>query len=486
MDRERKDVLSTLFGLLAVWTYFKYTRASSAKYYLFTVCFFVLGLMAKPMVVSLPCIFLLLDIWPLQRWQLWRIDDHATVTFKPRATTRILLEKVPFVLLSAVFSVVAIIAQSRAQTIPNSEVLPFSSRVANALVGYHLYLEKLFAPVKLAVFYPHPGSWRPTVVVVSAFLLFVITLVAIVYRRHYPWLLVGWLWFIITLIPVIGLIQVGWQSMADRYTYIPSIGIFLMAVWSIPTTHQPLALRTWVVAACAVVAALAVMTRIQASYWKDSRTLFTHADQVTQGNYVAHQNLGVVLETEQHDLDGALELYRKAEKEIPKFARTTIHGTIASVLLRQGRNEEALAEARQALNIDPSSTTGCNSMGLVMRANGEDKEAAKYFQLAIKSDPENYEAHINYGMTMVKIRNWDEAIAHLAPIARLLPRRFIARTYLARALAGRGDFEQAIAELQQILEMKPDSRVARETLREIESKQRQRQFDFNLSPFQQR
>jgi len=124
----------------------------------------VLGLMAKPMLVSLPCILLLLDIWPLRRWKLWRIDDQATVTFDPKATTRLLLEKIPLVVLSAIFSIVAFISQSRAQTIPNGELLPLSSRVANAIVGYHMYLEKLFAPVKLAVFYPHPGYWRPTVV----------------------------------------------------------------------------------------------------------------------------------------------------------------------------------------------------------------------------------------------------------------------------------------------------------------------------------
>ena len=207
---ERKDVLSTFLGLLAIWAYFKYARDSSPRQYLLMICLFGLALMAKPMLVSLPCILLLLDIWPLRRWRLWRIDDQIPVTFKSKATIRILLEKVPLVALSAIFSIVALLSQSRgADVCPNGELLPLSSRVANAIVGYHLYLEKLFAPVKLAVFYPHPGYWRPTVIAASAFLLLVITLVAILYRRQYPWLLVGWLWFIVTLIPVIGLIQVG-------------------------------------------------------------------------------------------------------------------------------------------------------------------------------------------------------------------------------------------------------------------------------------
>ena len=145
------------------------------------------------------------------------------------------------------------------------------------------------------------------------FLLLVITLVAILYRRKYPWLLVGWLWFVVTLIPVIGLIQVGMQSFADRYTYIPSIGIFIMLVWSIPAAHKPVALRAWVIAACAVIVALTVMTWVQASYWKDRRTLFTHAAEVTQGNYIAHQSLAVQLETE-HDLEGALNSTKKPQR----------------------------------------------------------------------------------------------------------------------------------------------------------------------------
>ena len=470
---ERKDVLSTFFGLLAVWAYFKYTRESSVRYYLLMLCLFGLGLMAKPMLVSLPCILLLLDIWPLRRWKLWQIGDEATVTFEPKATTQLLLEKVPLVVLSAIFCIVTFISQSRAHTISGGELLPLSSRVANAIVGYYLYVEKLFAPVKLAVFYPYPGHWRLRVIAASAFLLLVITLVAMVYRRRYPWLLVGWLWFIITLIPVIGLIQVGSQSIADRYTYIPSIGIFIMAVWSIPTTYKSITLRAWIVAACAVIATLTLMTRVQASYWKDSRTLFTHADRVTQNNYVAHQNLGWLLDTEHHDLEGALELYRTAAKERPKFARTRIHETIANVLLRQGRFQEALDEARQAIKLDPFSTSAANSMGLILLTNEENVEAAKYFQLAVQFDPGNLEAQINYGTTLVKLSRWDEAIAHLAPVVRLLPERVLPRTCLARALASRGDFEQAIAQLKQILELKPNYKFAQDTLREIESEQKQ-------------
>ncbi len=464
---ERKDVLSTFFGLLALWAYSKYARAPSIKKYLLVVCLFVLGLMAKPMLVSFPFILLLLDIWPLRRWRLWRIDDQEAVALEPKPTNRILVEKVPLLIIAAIFSVIAFVSQGAAKNISNSEALPFSGRVANAIVGYVLYLEKLIVPVKLAVFYPHPGHWRLTVVALSALLLLITTAVAILYRRQLPWLLIGWLWFIVTLIPVIGLIQIGWQSIADRYTYVPSIGIFIMAAWSIPATGGVFATRALIVIVCTIVAALSVLSWQQASYWKDSRTLFAHAARVTHGNYIAHENLGNALEAEKN-LDGALKLYRLSANERPKYAKTKIHENIANVLLQEQRNEDALAELRYAIHLNPQSSTAFNSMGSIMLIDGRINDAANYFQTAVKLDPDNLAAVINYGMTLVKLGRWNEAIAQLAPVARAAPNRIVARTYFARALAGRGDFDEAIAQLQQILRMKPDFGPARDALQQIQ------------------
>ena len=309
------------------------------------------------------------------------------------------------------------------RTISNSEALPFSGRVANAIVGYVLYLEKLFVPTNLAVFYPHPGHWRLTVVATSALLLLFITAVAILYRRQLPWLLIGWLWFIVTLIPVIGLVQVGWQSIADRYTYIPSIGIFIMAAWSIPATKCRSRRVHLLRLSCAIVAAFSVLTWQQASHWKNSRTLFAHAAQVTHGNYIAHENLGNALEAEKN-LDGALELYRLSANERPKYAKTKIHENIANVLLQQQRNEDALAELKYAIDLNPHSSTAFNSMGSIMLIDGRINDAANYFQTAVKFDPDNLAAVINYGMTLVKLGRWNEAIAQLAPVARAAPDRY--------------------------------------------------------------
>jgi protein O-mannosyl-transferase len=463
---ERKDVLSTFFGLLALCAYLKYASAPSIKKYLLVICLFVLGLMAKPMLVSFPFILLALDIWPLRRWKLWQIDDPKGFAPESKATKGILLEKVPLFLIAAIFSLIAVFSQGAAKNISNSEALPFFSRVTNAIVGYVLYLEKLFVPTNLAVFYPHPGHWRLSVVATSALLLFLITAVAIMYRRQFPWLLIGWIWFIITLIPVIGLIQVGWQSIADRYTYIPSIGIFMMAAWSTPATGSALASRASIAIVGLIIAAFSFLTWEQVSYWKNSRTLFAHAAQVTQGNYIAHENLGNALEADKN-LDGALQLYRLSANERPMYAKTKIHENIANVLIQQQRNEDALAELRYAVELDPHSSTAFNSMGSIMLIEGRLTDAANYFQTAVQFDPDNLAAVINYGITLVKLGRWNDAIAQLAPVVRAAPDRIMARTYFARALAGRGDFNKAIAELEQILRMKPDFGPARDALRQI-------------------
>jgi tetratricopeptide (TPR) repeat protein len=468
---ERKDVLSTFFGLLALWAYSKYARAPSIKKYLLVVCLFVLGLMAKPMLVSFPFILLFLDVWPLRRWRPWQIDDQEGAVPDPKPTKRILLEKVPLLIIAAIFSVIAFASQGAAKNISNGEALPFSSRVGNAIVGYVLYLEKLILPLKLAVFYPHPGHWRLTVVATSALLLLVVTAIAILYRLEFPWLLVGWLWFVVTLGPVIGLIQIGWQSIADRYTYIPSIGIFIMAAWSIPAATL-LTSRAAIAIACAILAAFSFLTWKQVSYWKNSRTLFAHAAEVTPNNYIAHENLGNALEAEKN-LAGALELYRLSANERPKYAKTKIHENIANVLIQQQHNEQALAELKYAIDVNPKSSTAFNSIGSIMLIEGRINDAINYFQLAVKFDPDNLAAVINYGVTLVKLGHWNEAIAQLAPVARTAPNRIMARTYFARALAGRGNFDEAIAQLQQILQIKPDYRPAREALQQIESEKEQ-------------
>jgi tetratricopeptide (TPR) repeat protein len=292
---ERKDVLSALFWLLAMGAWARYARAPAIGRYLLVALLMILGLMAKPMVVTLPFALLLLDIWPLDRLRLgWR---------------RLLIEKLPLLALSAASSLITLRYQET--SLAPLDVVPWSLRAANALVSYVAYLGKIFLPRHLAVFYPIPLAIPAWKVAGAALLLAALTALAVWRARWEPWLLTGWLWFLGTLVPVIGLVQVGRQAMADRYTYIPSIGLFLAVVWSVAwfwRSHRA-ALAT---VSAIVILALAAVTRVQIGYWSDSATLFRHALAVTgDDNYLAHIGLGKALMAEK-DWNGAAEQFRAA------------------------------------------------------------------------------------------------------------------------------------------------------------------------------
>jgi protein O-mannosyl-transferase len=297
---ERKDVLSALFWILAMGAWARYARRPSSGRYLLVALLMILGLMAKPMVVTLPFALLLLDVWPLGRLHLgWK---------------RLAIEKLPLLALSAASSLITLRYQQT--SLAPLDVVPWSLRAANALVSYVAYLGKLFLPRDLAVFYPIPlaiPGWRAAG---AALLLVALTALAVWRARREPWLLTGWLWFLGTLVPVIGLVQVGRQAMADRYTYIPSIGLFLAVVWSVAELARA---RRAVLATAAVVVilALAAITRVQVGYWSDSATLFRHALAATgDGNYLAHIGLGKALMGEK-DWDGAAEQFRAVLARYP-------------------------------------------------------------------------------------------------------------------------------------------------------------------------
>jgi protein O-mannosyl-transferase len=464
---ERKDVLSAFFGLLALWAYLGYARSSSRRKYLLMIVFFVLSLLAKPMLVTFPFLLLFLDLWPLRRWQLWPMESQMVSSSEPRPLRRLLLEKVPLFVLAAVFSSVAIISQRTGQSVVSLDDFSVAGRLANAVVGYVLYLSKLLAPLKLTFFYPRPDYWPPSDIVLSALFLLIVSVAAFVYRREYPWLLVGWLWFLCLLVPVIGLVQIGWQAIADRYTYLPSVGIFIMIVWSIPAVIPSRFPQVSMAAAVVLLALFTAKSWRQVSYWKDSRALFTHAAQVTRGNFFAHQYLGTKLEKEE-DYMGALELYRVAAAERPRYAKTKIHENIANILIRQGRYTEAKSELKTAMEIDPKSAVAYNSMGTVMNASGENEKAVTYFRSAVEFDPKNTAARVNYGMALVRLGRWDEAIAQLSPVVRAEPQRLVARTNLALAFANRGNFDQAVGELRQVLQIDSQFAPAQEALQKIE------------------
>ncbi|HYV17450.1 MAG TPA: tetratricopeptide repeat protein [Verrucomicrobiae bacterium] len=332
---ERKDVLSTLFLLLTLLAYAGFVERPGPVRRLGVVLMFALGLLAKPMLVTLPVLLLLLDAWPLRRKEPWR---------------RLVLEKAPLFAMSIATGVVTIVAQRHAETVGSLAGYPLGVRVANAIVATVTYLGQTMWPTRLAVFYPHPGAslaaWK---VIVSSAILAALTFGAIRFRRSRPYLLIGWAWYLVTLAPVAGIVQVGWQARADRYTYIPLIGIFLAAVWAISDRigERPAFLASL---ATAVVVLLGIGAFVQTGHWRDSETLFRHALAVTDDNAVAHLNLGTAL-LRRHQLAEAEEHFTEAVRINPAFAEA--HSNLGVALGRQGRTDEAILEFRRALELQP-------------------------------------------------------------------------------------------------------------------------------------
>ena len=333
---ERKDVLSTLFWMLTLWAYVKYVEAGKAQnsrssiWYGTALAMFVLGLMSKAMLVTEPCVLLLLDYWPLER-------------FKPSSAQRLVREKIPFFVLAALASVVTFVAQQHGGAVASFEDLPLGARVGNALISYCRYLGKMFWPTDLAVFYPHPGYWPMEQVLLAGVLIIGISVVLFVKRRRYPFLLMGWLWFVGTLVPVIEVVQSGEQAMADRFTYVPSLGVLILAIWGAYELtrgwrHQAMVLS---VAGSAAIVLCIGLTRQQLGYWKDNETLFRHALEVTENNYLAHKTLGDAL-AKKNQIDEAISQYQEAIRLKPNYADA--YDNLGNALGMGGQIDEAIIQ----------------------------------------------------------------------------------------------------------------------------------------------
>ena len=384
---ERKNLLSTLFWLLTMWAYVVYVRRSGWLRYLLVLGAFVLGLMSKPMLVTLPCVLLLLDYWPLGRFPGRAVEGGADQQSLPETSQhpaqvergarglsrhralRLLLEKAPLFLLSAASSIVTIKAQ-RMDGAFDAKVLPFGTRLSNALVSYLSYIYKLVWPSRLAVLYPHPGDKLPLWhALIAGIVLISLTILVIRARKKYPYLVTGWLWYLGTLVPVIGIVQVGGQSMADRYAYVPLIGLFIIIAWGTGDLTRSLPFRSyWLAGASALVLiALTMTTWRQLSHWQNSVTLFERAIKMTDDNAIAHNNLGAVL-VRNGRLDEGLAHLNEAVRIYPNYG--TAYDNIAVTLYQQGnllmRDEsrwpEAIALYRRALELKPNLTEAQQSL----------------------------------------------------------------------------------------------------------------------------
>lgn len=382
---ERKDVLSTLFWLMTMGAYLRYVQRPSARHYAVVVVLFTLGLLAKSMLVTLPFVLLLLDAWPLRRVSL----ESAGAAAWGRAWRPRVVEKAPLFALALVFSLIALYSQRRSGAIAPAEQFPILVRVANAVVAYVVYLRGTIWPVGLAVYYPHEGAaiidWRP---VAAGGLLAAVTAIVWRMRATAPYAVVGWLWYLGTLVPVVGLVQIGLQSHADRYTYVPLIGVFLAAVWGAADLLLFFRANKSVAAvgfAC-VIAACAGLTRMQLAHWKDTETLFRRALVAAGESYTAHMNLGLAL-AERGEWVEATEHLRRAAALNPNAADAWFN--LAGVSYLQGRYEEAVGYYRRVLAIHPQDDDAMARLALSLKALGRAHEAAQAAEEALQINPRN-------------------------------------------------------------------------------------------------
>ena len=422
---ERKDVLSACLFMLTLHAYVSYVRRPQASRYMVLITVFALGLMAKPMVVTTPFVLLLLDYWPLKRLQ------------RSEGWRAVVAEKLPLVAMAAASSAVTYIVQSQAGAVRTFDVLPFSVRLANAVVSYVGYLVKAFWPAALAPIYPYPLNRSWLLVAGAALLIGAITTVVILLRRSRPYLAVGWFWFIGMLVPVIGLIQVGSQPIADRYAYLPLVGISVAVAWGLRglVAGKPVAERAVSLAAAVAIVALAVVAHRQVTYWRTSEALWQHAIAVVPGNYRAHANLGQVL-AELGQYDAAIAQEREAIRIKSDFADA--HHYLGSALLDAGKVDEAVVALREALRLRPRYVAAHNSLGLALAAQQKSAEAAEHFEEARRLSPDFAPAHGNLGVALANQGKIDEAIAALSEAVRLQPQSAHAHTNLARAYTDRG------------------------------------------------
>jgi Tfp pilus assembly protein PilF len=368
---ERKDVLSTLFWLLTMLFYVRYAERSSIGRYVLALFVFILGLMAKPMLVTLPFILLLVDYWPLKRKCSFR---------------KLLFEKLPFVFLAGVSSVITFVIQSRSGAVKNVVKFPFDIRVINAVVSYIQYILKMFWPVNLSVFYPHPGrSLHFSDAIIPTLLLVAATVLTIRFARTRGYLLFGWLWYICTLIPVIGLVQVGDQAMADRYTYVPLIGLFIMIAWGLPELLARYAFRKTIlaVAAAVVLLAMTVSTYQQLRYWQNDVTILERAVEVNPNDRFAQANLGVAF-LRKNSYDDAIAHFEKALQIDPCDAMS--HLNIGVAFFRKDKIDQAIIHFEKAAAIDPCDVPSHLNLATALAKQGKQEQAIEQCNEALRID----------------------------------------------------------------------------------------------------
>lgn len=484
---ERKDVLSAFFWFLTLWAYLRYVERPGPGRYGVMFLAFCLGLMSKPMLVTLPFVLLLLDVWPLHR-----IQFNKTA----RMVVTLIREKVPLFVVAIGVSAVTYMAQRQVGAVASLDRYPLGLRIENALASYVVYIAKMIWPSGLAVFYPYPAlpAWQIAVAVASLSAASILVLAAV---RSRPYLAVGWYWYIGTLLPVIGFVQVGSQSRADRYMYIPMVGLSIILAWGASDL-----LKRWpqikfevALLAAAACAAYVVLTWFQIQYWSGSEPLFRHTLAVTRANTVAHLKLAeFYLERSRfedawkHGLEAArldpvsvearldlgdaftklgrhsesLAEYREAVRLQPRNGRA--HLELSLELARTGQLEEALRQSWEVVHLQPEDADGHNNLGKLLAETGRTDEAIAQFSDSIRLEPDNADFHYNLGDAFAANENLDDAIREFGEAIRLKPEHAVAHFNLGTALALQGRLDEAIAQFTAALRLNPDLPGARQSL----------------------
>jgi protein O-mannosyl-transferase len=500
---ERKDVLSTLFFMLTVLAYVRYVERPGIYRYLAVPLFFAMGLMSKPMLVTMPFVLLLLDFWPLGRLHLegslFKTDGSGLKAAgdgdEIRSVMGLVIEKIPLFILAGASICVTLFAQWSG--IAPIVSLPFATRISNALVSYISYTGKMIWPYDLAVFYPYPESIPLWQVGGAVLLLILVTAAAVRLRNRYPYVIAGWLWYLGTLVPVIGLVQVGYQSMADRYTYLPMIGLFIAIAWIVPDLLVRWRFRRIALTALAVcvIAALMTASLFQIRYWQNSMTMFARALSVTKNNFVIETNMGASL-AEQGKFGEAITHYQEALRIKPDDFEARYN--LANALARQGKLDEAVSHYAGILQTQPDSAAVHNNMGIALSQLGRTDEAVDHFREAIRikpdfqdagsnlekalmgqtrtkksvaekvaippADPNSAEGQLRTGLSLFQEGKADEAIPKFEEALRLNPKLVAAHISLGLIMAQKRNLDKAIEYFRKALKIKPDIAEAHNSL----------------------